>query len=241
MRIVILMVCVCVACCCKARPIDIDACIVGDPHSVGNAFNETAISNSLVEVNRIFRQAAMSFRLRSCTYTNDAFLAEINSTNIDQVVSLFGILDTRGGLNVFFVAEVSNGELGFANGFGIVVKQFSGTGVFAHEIGHACGLADIYDWYEGTSFVVQGASRKEWMPHDWGRYRNGHNHAAIIRQLLMYGYHSDDSIDLSYGDVYGLWYTREVSSSSGQLTKVWHLSLAPVGFHFHGNRHPQSE
>ena len=241
MKTAFLMSCVLLACYCSARPIDIDACIVGDPNSVGGAFNETVISNSLVEVNRIFRQAAMSFRLRSCMYTNDAFLAEINSTNIDQVVSLCSILEPRGGLNVFFVPEVSNGELGFENGFGIVVKQLSGAGVFAHEIGHACGLADIYDWHEGTTLVVQGASRKEWMPHDWGRSRNGNNHAAMIRRLLMYGYHADESIDISYGDVYGLWYTKEVSSSSNQSTNAWHLSLAPVGFHFHGNRHPQSE
>ena len=76
MKTAFLMSCVLLACYCSARPIDIDACIVGDPNSVGGAFNETVISDSLVEVNRIFRQAAMSFRLRSCMYTNDAFLAE---------------------------------------------------------------------------------------------------------------------------------------------------------------------
>lgn len=241
MKTVVLMCCLALACYCMARPVDIDACIVGESNSGGRAFDETVISNSLNEVNRIFRQVAMSFRLRSCMYTNDVFLAEINSTNIDQVVSLCSILMPRGGLNVYFVPEISNGELGFENGFGIVVKQMSGAGVLAHEIGHACGLADIYDRHEGTSLVVQGVSRKERMPHDWGRYCNGNNHAVIIRQLLMYGYHTDDSIDLSYGDVYGLWYTKEVLSSSNQSTNIWHLSLAPVGFHFHGNRHPQSE
>ena len=49
MKTAFLMSCVLLACYCSARPIDIDACIVGDPNSVGGAFNETVISNSLVE------------------------------------------------------------------------------------------------------------------------------------------------------------------------------------------------
>lgn len=240
-RIISVLLGATLSCLCRGSIVDIDACVVADPHSNEPVLSETSISNTLNDVNRIFRQVAMKFRLRSCIYTNDSELCVIDSTNVDQVVSLGMILDACGGLNVYFVPKIANSELGFANEFYVVAKQGSNAGVLAHEIGHACGLSDIYDHHVDTSLEVEGPSRKDRMPYDWGRYRNGNNHSSVIRNLLMYGYHTADSIDISYGDVYGLWYTKDDVLGADRATNVWHLSNAPVGFHFHGNRHPRSE
>lgn len=240
-RIISVLLGATLSCLCRGSIVDIDACVVADPHSNEPVLSETSILNTLNDVNRIFRQVSMSFRLRSCIYTNDSELCVIDSTNVDQVVSLGMILEAKGGLNLYVVPTVVGNELGFENGFSIVVSQPLDARALAHEIGHACGLSDIYAYHQETSLEVQGSSRKNWMPYDWGRYRNGAEHSAVIRNLLMYGYQVPESIDLSYGDIYGLWYTKDDVPGTDQVTNIWHRSNAPVGFHFHGNRHPRSE
>lgn len=224
-----------------SRPINLHCCIVrSDEGESSNPTSVSQISNELVEVNRVFRQVAMSFRLDSCVYTNDSSLASIVETNAVQLVDLMSILDCGEGLNLYFVPRIIGESHAFQIDYGIVFGRGFTANEIAHEIGHACGLKDVYDWAHGTDMVVGGKLRKSWMPDDSGRYRTIATQDEVLKRLLMYGYSGNSGVDLTYGDVYGLWYTMERLPGQDRKTKVWHLSLAPVGFHEHGNRHPHT-
>lgn len=224
-----------------ARPVNLHCCVVraeGDESS--NPTGAQQISNELVEVNRVFRQVAMSFRLDSCVYTNDSALASIVETNVVQLVDLMSILDCGEGLNLYFVPRIIGDSHAFHTEYGIVFGRNFTANEIAHELGHACGLEDVYDWADGTDAVIGGELRKSWMPDDWGRYRTVTTQDGILKRLLMYGYTGSQGVDMTYGDVYGLWYTMEDIPGQDRKSKVWHQSLAPVGFHAHGNRHPHT-
>ena len=225
-----------------AAPVDIDCCIVASEEDgrLVEAIDQSNLTNEIAGVNRIFRQAAMSFRLRRCVITNDEALATIDSDDRNQQIPLFMALQADGALNLFFVKRVV-GAAAFQTEFGIVMGPNCGAELIAHEIGHACGLQDIYDEHSETGLSLDGSPSRDRMPDDWGRYRRGADQRDVIKSMLMYGYTARDGCDISYGDVFGLWYTTEDQPGTNEVRKVWHLSLAPVGFHTHGNRHPQSQ
>ena len=114
----------------------------------------------------------------------------------------------------------------------------------AHEIGHACGLEDVYSQYDGSNFViaVSGPIGKARMPDDWGRYSSDTDQGDFVRRLLMYGIEDErGGVDMPYGDVDGVWCDAANMDVAYANSNCWHTSLAPVGFHYHGNRHPRSE
>lgn len=224
-----------------ANPVDLHCCIVrSEGDELSNPTTISQISNELVEVNRVFRQVAMSFRLESCVYTNDYALSSIVETNAAQLVDLMSILDCGEGLNLYFVPRIIGDGCAFHTEFGIVFDRSFTFREIAHELGHACGLGDIYDWRAESDVVIDGELRKSWLPDDWGRYKTVYTQDEILKGLLMYGYSGNRGVDITYGDVHGLWYTVEQIPGHDRKLKVWHQSLAPVGFHLHGNRHPHT-
>ena len=224
-----------------ARPVNLHCCIVrSEDGELSNPTSALQISNDLEEVNRVFRQVAMSFRLDSCIYTNDFSLSSIVETNAVQLVDLMSILDCGEGLNLYFVPRIIGEGNAFHTDHGIVFSRSFTANDIAHEIGHACGLEDVYDWAEGTDAVIDGEIRESWLPDDWGHYRTVSTQDGILKRLLMYGYTTNQGVDITYGDVYGLWYTMEQHPGQKDRSKVWHQSLAPVGFHSHGNRNPHT-
>lgn len=46
-------------------------------------------------------------------------------------------------------------------------------------------------------------------------------------RMLMYGFVEEGSVDITAGDVYGLWYEVEEDGS-----KIWHKGLAPTAWDF---------
>lgn len=53
-----------------ARPVNLHCCIVrSEDGELSNPTSALQISNDLEEVNRVFRQVAMSFRLDSCVHS----------------------------------------------------------------------------------------------------------------------------------------------------------------------------
>lgn len=221
--------------CSHGAPIDLNLCIVYDNRNQPT-ITQAGFESLVTEVNRIFRQVAMSFRAGECIVTNDSSFVSIDSNNLTGSIGLFDALDGSSGIKVFFVPELIDAAA-FQCSKGIVVGQGYSARVLAHELGHACGLDDIYDVYDGVEYEVNGAIRRAWVPLDWGDYRTVSDQAELVQQLLMYGYDSGTGVDITFGDVYGLWYS-EFEDSSGESNVVWHMSLAPVGFHHHGNRNP---
>ena len=203
-----------------------------------------AISNQVESVNRIYSQVAMRFVIESISVTNSTRLTNVNYTNDVQNAELCGLTNGTDGLEVYFVNSITDDVAAFHWASGIVVGENANETTLAHEIGHACGLADIYDTYpRETNLAVTGMPQKVYFTHDWGWYPENVTQAQLVQRLLMYGYNTDSAHkgDISRGDVYGLWYEQVWNPSRNAYDKVWQLGLAPVGFKLHGNRHPVSE
>lgn len=227
------------ACC---APIPLRCLIVGGDGGVLPVSAET-VSNKVNEVNRIFRQAAMSFAVESCVVTNAVGLFEIDETNTVQRSRLYSMLPNGDGLKMIFVNRISGDAEAFWSHYGIIISASAQAVVVAHEIGHACGLEDVYSEYAGSNFVVavSGKARKERMPDDWGRSLGSLDQSDVVKRLLMYGYDDNTGVDIPYGDIDGVWQDADNMQTAYVNSNCWHTTLAPVGFHYHGNRHPRSE
>lgn len=112
--------------------------------------------DDLAEINQIWRQAGMEFYWG--TTTNIAGQENFNElrNEDDGIWDFCSSLTCTNGIRVLFVDRIipasgsSNLEnavtLGGINGvsYGIAIPSDCETQTFSHEIGHACGLADIY-------------------------------------------------------------------------------------------------
>ena len=239
MRNIIVMIAVHVSLFLGAQPVPLHCWIVRSAE--GLTQNSLAgVSNSVDIANRCFSQVAMSFEIASINYIDNDSFRVVNFTNQVQYLSLCNVTNNTGGLEVYFVDRVDGGANAFQLNEGIVIgKERSTDFTLAHEIGHACGLSDIYDFWDGMS--VTGMPQKAYFTHDWGWYPENVTQAQIVQRLLMYGYDIETKGDISRGDVYGVWYEYEWNPMLNSYYKHWHLSNAPVGFKLHGNRHPVSE
>ncbi len=217
-----------------SNSVNLKCWIVTDGINTGGHTQET-VSNMVNGVNDIYSQVCLTFEIESISITNDSYLANVQLTNSTQWVALTSIERNTGMLELYFVPSLEGGATAFYSRWGIVVGPSANVRTLSHEIGHACGLPDVYVSHRETSLQVQGLPSKDRMPDDWGWYPPSLTHQQLLQRLLMYGVFSSSKADLSYGDIYGLYYTR----SAG--VKTWHLNQAPVGFGRHGNRNPVSQ
>lgn len=201
---------------------------------------EESIFNLVEEVNGIYKQVCMRFAIDSIFRTNSTYLANVHLTNSVQWTELCSIGRNTDGLELYFVVKLGGEATAFHTRGGIVIGPKANGRSVAHEIGHACGLPDIYEESEDGSLFVSGKPTRERMPDDWGWYPPTVTQEDIVQRLLMYGYQSDAKADISYGDIYGVHYTSSWNRVTREWTDHWMLDLAPVGFRHHGNRHPVS-
>mgnify|MGYP003303014301 CR=1 FL=1 len=127
---------------------------------------------------------------------------------------------------------------------GIIVGSRAVDSTLAHELGHACGMHDIYD--ERSVLSVSGCVSKSRMPEDWtggcdgvkepgSRYyevNRGMN--TVISRMLMNG-HSNKRrfVHITHGAVWGV-------SSESVLTNVlvgYDLAIPPGGGSHRRPRH----
>lgn len=205
------------------------------PHSL------TTISNNVAELNKIYSQVGMSFSVESISYTNSTHLTRIVYTNNLHIAELCSLTNGTSGLEVYFIESITDRVAAFCGNLGIAVGANYNRTTLAHEVGHACGLKDIYHHHDEATLSVTGMPRKAWAPLDWGWYPDFVTQEVLVKRLLMYGFNTTDKGDISRGDVYGLWYRWILNGAGTEYIKDWQLSLAPVGFKTHGNRHPVSQ
>lgn len=213
---------------------------------VGNDGGDTAftcddVSNLVNGVNEIYSQVALSFVIDSISYTNNTYLSDLTYTNAVQRAAICNITNNTGGLELYFIRSIGGRPTSFSGKGGIVIGPRANARTVSHEIGHSCGLTDIYNFYRGTALAVYDSPSKDRMPDDWGWYPSSVSHSNIVERLLMYGFRSDVKADISYGDVFGLHYTDSWDDASQTWNRVWFLDNAPVGFGTHGRRNPASE
>ena len=120
------------------------------------------------------------------------------------------------GISVFVVYSIGSmngissgawtihcGDVTNANSYGVVVTPTSGALAFAHELGHACGLEDIYRCPDATNLtsdvdtaLVRSVLPAD-IPADWPGFswfmESGGNLSWTISKLLMHGVSSNAS------------------------------------------------
>ena len=231
----------------NSAEVDVHCCIIGkqEDSTIEYPFDEHRITSMIDEASLIFRQVAMRFRVSSYQMITNNALSAIVVTNSAMRSQLYATMTAASGMKLFFVHELRDTNATATwSPFGIIVG-LRATGVtLAHELGHACGLEDIYDWFEVTSNVVmtvEGDISPARMPYDCGRYHTVSSQGELVTRLLMYGYEDRTGVDITYGDIDGVWYSGANHHPGENDTNLWHTTQAPVGFVLHGNRHPQSE
>lgn len=208
---------------------------------VGNDDGETSFSEDSVRdivegVNQIYAQVAMSFDVSSVSFTNDTRLSDLVYSDAAQRNAICGITNNTDGIELYFIRYLEGHPMAFFKRDGIVIGHRANVRTVAHEIGHACGLKDIYDRRKDAGLSVEGAPSESRMPLDWGWYPPDVTQADILKRLLMYGYASDEKADISFGDVYGIYFVSSWNPVSQRYEREWLLDLAPVGFEANGSR-----
>ena len=223
----------------SAETIGLHCWIVANNEGV-SSHSYSSVTNDVIELNKIFAQVAMSFSIQSVTYTNSTHLTNIVFTNDQHIAELCSITNGTGGLEVYFVETISDYANAVRVPSGIAISSTHNRTTLAHEVGHACGLADIYESYRETNLSVTGMPCKAWLPRDWGWYPENVSQVDLIQRLLMYGYDTTSKGDISRGDVYGLSYEYTWNPTRNDWDKSWRLGVIPVGFKDHGTRQPVS-
>ena len=191
------------------------------------------VEELIEQANSILRQVCITCYVAQVLYTNrsdwvnlETYGTEGFRTRFNEMVS---VPNTGGGLEVHFV-NAMGGVAGVNNRHGMVLTATASPETFAHEAGHAMGLADIYETYDDRPLRLSPSDlvRWEWAPEDWsgdderGFYPEGLTQARLIRRHVMFGYSSTQNRDFSFGDLYGL---RWTSIPLGEME----LSTTPVG------------
>ena len=184
---------------------------------------ESEIREMLPEVNDIFEQVGMTFYIDSVVVTNvdgacRPMFYESSTAQHWSFDDVANILPDAGGLKCYFIDSFfdSDKALGGNDGCGLLLTRRAQSVTWAHEIGHACGLDDIY--YDRSGEYVPVTNSFEWRhaPDDWNNgsygmhtkgsryYRKGMKHVDAIMTLLMYGYSKPQALDISAGAVEGI-------------------------------------
>ena len=194
-------------------------------------------SNRLEVVNQIYKQVGMYFVAGVVTnQVNDEWcvITENSKGRLLTDYNMFNIFGEERGLRVCFVDDICVKKYsGFHSRGRIVLRKDASSISFGHEIGHGCKMPDIYT--KVGTLNVDEMVNKLLIPNDCTgtetiHFYNEKNQKNLIHKLLMYGYKNDMKIDISFGDIYGIWYEWELGS------KIYHKSLDPIGFETNGTR-----
>ncbi|MBQ7252512.1 MAG: hypothetical protein IJS32_07920, partial [Kiritimatiellae bacterium] len=196
--------------------------IVCDNYWQNPAMTVEHFDELLAVANRIWEQAAIEFhRVGNVMYTNRTDWQVISTTdNWEQHNALQSWSRNTGGIEVYCINQFANSErLGLSctnedetAGLTIVGNALPRT--LAHELGHACGLHDIYTNVDiNISFnLYNEVVLKVCASDDWceeapnGGYGDLTLHPMICR-LLMFGRDGTNrvaAVDIPAGRVYGL-------------------------------------
>ena len=222
----------------QMRTIPIEAYIVCASNGVG-ATTQAAIEEKIWNANIIWKQAGVQFQLNSVAMempfpqyfvlservivTNSAGVVELGKSASCDVYDLMARAPTNNVIRTFWVGSITNGTpIAFTmqKHKSVFASQLSSGRAFAHELGHAIGLADIYvkRKIKGGVVVLPYAGypvSKDFFDDkicDWGAesacgfYQMSDNLGAIIPSLLMHGedVSSESEVaDLPSGSVLG--------------------------------------
>ena len=220
---------------------------------LNTAFSADQVRQMVKDANDIYAQVGVTLNLvEPIVVTNipDAYDAlrktATTGTSTWTYRRIADMNDGTDGLEVYFINRFVDapGTLAVNGPRGTVVTRGADYKDFAHEIGHAFGMADVYIASDdapasSVSLLPNEKVAKSRMRSDWnggceGRGSGGERYYAaqtsmsnIVSRLLMNGLRSDgdDPLDITNGDIYGVYYTNDVND-----VRFWLKGAAPVGF-----------
>ncbi|MBR4172140.1 MAG: hypothetical protein IKR48_10860 [Kiritimatiellae bacterium] len=225
--------------------VKIRAWIIGDGRQW--ATTPSHISQMVGRANQLYAQVGMGFQLESVgRITNSEWMAiEMISNTWPRSQQVVNYTNGTDGLEIYFTAAI-DWATGLHRDGGIIISSTAPLETLGHEIGHACGLEDIYDQHSQSGLTLTVGIEADNLPDDWGSvsdvgfYTRNLQYPNLLKRLLMYGHSNVGKSDISYGDVKGIWRGRELNFDTLQWEMVWKASLAPVGFFLHATATPVS-
>ena len=226
----------------QMRQIPIEAYIVCDTNGVG-ATTQAAIEAKLQDANIIWMQAGLQFQLANPpvemslpqffvlserdVVTNSTGGVTLGKYASRDVYDLMSYVPTNNSVRTFWVGSITNGTpLAFTmqKQKSVFMGKAASSRAFAHELGHALGLVDIYVRRKIGGIARELPSARHSVCKDffrdqvcdWGAesdrgfYPKNDDLAAIISSLLMYGIDESgagNGADVPSGPVLG--YGRE--------------------------------
>ena len=115
-------------------------------------------------------------------------------------------------MGLYFIDSINGKYYANHDIYGIVLSSNATAVTLAHEIGHAFGCPDIYPNRKVGNMFIQAQIRpyaallpQDWNNGDGGRYYSVNTTCEdLICRLLMYGIHSGNRRDLSFGSIHGV-------------------------------------
>ena len=208
----------------------------------GPVTDAATVRAKVAAVNDIYRQVGRRFVLQEpvgFTPTNQAWAVITKDTSGDWPAfqSLVDTHHVSTGIEVYFVESI-----GCAGGLtlpgGCAVRASANPNTFAHELGHAQGLPDLYVSRPGMP-PLAGAPSYGRLPGDFGTvsgegyYPDGDTQAGIVQRMLMYGLGSPSARDITTGDPHAIW--RPLFTADPYVE-----TNAPAGFFLHASPDPHS-
>ena len=153
------------------------------------AVGTNTVNAWVAEANRIYRQAAMSFYVAGLDYVvNSNWYFIGSSTDFYQMTSHANAFE---GLELYCVDSIAAGAglhsdptlMPIDPRCGMAVKAGAELGTMAHELGHACGLKDLYKYTPGGGLVSEDKAR----PLNWsGGEGTGYHTPSLAYRDLTY-------------------------------------------------------
>ena len=190
--------------------------IVGD---VGAELTECQLLDKLTEVNKVYRQVGLRFSSAPIEVIDNYEWSRFGLSKRGICRDIRNYAHKTDGVEVYFIGngtemvEYSTKAIGRANSDGIVIRCQAPGRTLVHEIGHVCGLTDIYS-DDGCAEQLRPL-QKAWMPSDWNNGTGSRFYSPdkclldLIPQLLMYGIGSGNHVDIPQGFVRGLLRNRK--------------------------------
>lgn len=166
--------------------------IVRKDDGTGAAADETWVNNDISDANKIWSQCAIKFEKDgSINYIDKTAWLEADgkSGDLKEIGEIGRYAYNTKAVEIYYINKFTDPTLSAATGVtnpastkeaGVFLTKEGNSRTFAHEVGHAMGLEDIYEGSESD------AAEKE-----------------LIKKLLMFGRKSDTKADIPLGREWG--------------------------------------